>query len=151
MAAAGDDVVGGDLHQRRSGGVRGPRQVGRPDRVDGEGARLVGLGGVDGGVGGAVDDDVVPGHLVGALGRVEDVQAREVGPGHGVPGRLEHRAEVLPEHAGGAGDEPPRHQRDTTCWVRAYFASVASFIGRHHASFARYHSMVAARPSRKLG
>ena len=55
-----------------------------------------------------------------------------------------------PEHAGGAGDEPARHQRVTTCWVRAYFASVASFIGRHHASLSRYHSIVAASPSRKL-
>ena len=43
-----------------------------------------------------------------------------------------------------------RHQRVTTCWVRAYLASVASFIGRHHASFSRYQSMVAASPSRKL-
>ncbi len=30
----------------------------------------------------------------------------------------------------------------------AYLASVASFCGRHQASFATYHSMVAARPSR---
>ena len=63
---------------------------------------------------------------------------------------LHHLAEVLAQHAGGTGDEPPRHQRATTCWVRAYLASVASFIGRHQASWSRYHSMVAASPSRKL-
>ncbi len=91
-----------------------------------------------------------PADLLDALGGVEDVEAGEVGPGHRVPRRLEHGAQVLPEHAGGTRDEPAGHQRVTTCWVRAYFASVASFIGRHHASFSRYQSMVAARPSRKL-
>ena len=33
--------------------------------------------------------------------------------------------------------------------MAAYFASVASFCGRHHASLARYQSIVAASPSRK--
>ena len=90
------------------------------------------------------------GHLVDALRRVEDVEPGQVGPGHRVASALHHLAEVLAQHAGGAGDEPSRHQRATTCWVRAYFASVASFIGRHQASLSRYHSMVAASPSRKL-
>ena len=79
---------------------------------------------------------------------VEDVESGEVGPGHLVPCRDEHLAQVLPEHPCGTGDEPARHQRVTTCWVRAYFASVASFWGRHHASFSRYQSIVAASPSR---
>ena len=130
--------------------MRGAGEVGRADGVDREGPRLVGLGGVDRGVGGAVDDDVVPGHLLDALGGVEDVEPGQVGAGHRVARGLEHLAEVLAEHAGGAGDEPARHQRATTCWVRAYFASVASFIGRHQASLSRYQSIVAASPSRKL-
>ena len=94
--------------------------------------------------------DVVARHLVVALDRVEDVEPGQVRAGHRVTGLLEHPAEVGPEHAGGAGDEDPGHQRASTCWVRAYRASVASFIGRHHTSFSRYQSMVAARPSRKL-
>ena len=91
-----------------------------------------------------------PATCVDALGGVEDVEPGQVGAGHRVTRGLEHRAEVLAEHAGGAGDEPAGHQRVTTCWVRAYFASVASFIGRHQASLSRYQSIVAASPSRKL-
>ena len=89
-------------------------------------------------------------NLLGALRGVEDVEAGQVRRGDVVAGGLEGGAEVTAEHAGGPGDEPARHQRDTTCWVRAYFASVASFMGRHQASFSRYHPIVAARPSRKL-
>ena len=85
-----------------------------------------------------------------ALCRVEDVELGEVGTGHLVPALLEHPAEVAAEHSGSAGDQPPRHQPTTTCWLRAYRASVARFIGRHHASLVRYQWIVAASPSRKL-
>ena len=110
----------------------------------------VGIEPLSGGSIGFATAFVVSGHLLGALGGVEDVEAGKVTSGDHVPGVLEDRAQVLTEHACGTGDEPASHQGATTFWVRAYLASVASFWGRHHASFSRYHSIVAARPSRKL-
>src|SRR5690606_34172353 len=79
---------------------------------------------------------------VGRLLRVhleaDDVVA-EGGHARGV-----HRAEVA------AADDGDAHRVLLQRPSRAYRASVASFRGRHHASLARYQSIVAASPSRKL-
>ena len=63
-----EDVVGRDVHQAGPGARHASGHVGGADRVDREGAALVGLRGVDRRLGGGVDDEVVPvdaGHALG--------------------------------------------------------------------------------------
>ena len=101
--------------------------------------------GGSGGPGGGVERDVV---LHGA--EVRQPEGRHL---RALPVLLEPPAGVLPhwkveeEQPGNpalAGDQFCHH-----CPVFAYRFSVAAIMGRHHASLARYHSMVAARPERK--
>ena len=93
---------------RAPGPCCGPGEVGGADGVDGEGAGLVGLGGVDRGPRGAVDDEVVPLDAGQALGRVGDVEVAAVHQGDDVPGRAQRGGEVVGEHAAGAGDDDPQ-------------------------------------------
>lgn len=110
LARAVEHVVARDVHERDAVLGAGLGQQRRALGVGGPGsfAALGGLGGVDGGVGAAVDDRAVerPVDLgvVGGVGEVELVAVAEV-EGTGDPpllGELAHRAAEL---AVGAGDE----------------------------------------------
>jgi hypothetical protein len=98
-----EDVVGRDLHDRRTDLGGGEGEVLRAERVDAARLLLVALGVVDAGVRGAVEDGVVP-RDSGADGvEVGDV---EVAAAEGRDGTVaEDGAEVGAEHAGGAREE----------------------------------------------
>ncbi len=118
----------------------------RAGAVDGGGGLLGGLGGVDVGPGGGVDDDLVPGD-----GRVHGPLVGDVELGPGEPfgadagGRAEDLEQVLAELAPGADDQPAGRLLRVAHWPSAAFC----FSGSHQARLSRYQAMVAARPSSK--
>jgi hypothetical protein len=75
-----EDVVGGDVHEVGTGGSGGVGDVPRSGSVDSRGGRLIGLGAVDVGPGGAVDDRLGPRGVDGGAHGV-GVGDVEVGPG----------------------------------------------------------------------
>ncbi len=102
--SAGEHVVGGDVDEVCAGTRAGLRDVLGPDGVDGVGPLLVVFGGVDLGVGRAVDHDVTG--LDEPLGRrrVGDIPLRRRQRQHvaALPTRLS--CQGAPHHATGAGD-----------------------------------------------
>ena len=134
------------MHEVCTGAVARLDQPSHRQCVGDEGALRIAFARVDGGPRGAVDDGV------GTYRRdrvkngvaVGDVEAAAVGADHVVTFGGGRRHDVVAELTAGAGDEQPHH-----CPARAYFASVAAFCGRHHASLARYQPIVAASPSPK--
>jgi hypothetical protein len=113
---------------RAPASAAGARRVDRPCLV------LVLLGRVHRGVGGEVDDDVVPGDRRADRGLVGDVELGARGRGHVVRG--EGGQEVLPEHAAAAGDEDAAHAG----------SSARCFSGSHQERLSRYHWTTSARP-----
>ena len=107
-APAVEDVVGRDVHELCRSRSRGARDVEGTRRVEGEGRRLLRLGGIDRGVRGTVHDDVRP--LLGDdaldLGPIGDVAPRrsEGDDRHTTP--LQQRHQILTEHACAAEDQP---------------------------------------------
>ncbi len=93
--------------------------------VDLERAILVGLGAVDVGVGGAVDDDRRGGVGAGAVdgdvdgGGVGDVESRAVDADGALAVGVQDVDDVAAELTAGAGDEPPAHPGSTGIIVAA--------------------------------
>ena len=106
----GEDVVGGDLHQLGADLGARPGQVRGAGGVDRERLRLARLGVVHSGPRGGVDDDVLAAHGRPAGLEVGDIQRRAGSRRDLVPGAGEDGGEVLPEHAGRAGDQPAAHR-----------------------------------------
>jgi len=96
------------MQKDRAGGRAGGREVRRSVAVHRERLRLVGLGGVDRGVGGGVDDDVGTGFPDGRRhgGRVGHVELRACQRTHIRAGGREIRHQLPAQHAGRADHQP---------------------------------------------
>ena len=139
-ARAAKHIVGGNLHEGdarlRAGACHRPRRRG----VDALCQRLLGLGTVNGGVGGGVDDRAGTGggNQHGAGGGVGQISLGAASRAHARMPR--QRPRQLP---GLAKDQHRRaHARGSQPLADARAAS----NGRHQASFARYHATRAPQP-----
>jgi hypothetical protein len=89
----------------------GGREVARTVGVDAMGRLFGGLGAVDVGPGGGVDDHVEPGDGGAHRRGVGDVELAAPEPGDPLAG--EHVQQLTAEHAAGAGHEPARYAVDS--------------------------------------
>ena len=154
-AAAREDVIGRDMHQRDAACRAGLRHGRRRVPVDGRSLGLVLLGAVDGGPGGGVD------HRAGVMRLYRGGTGRGIRQVGGVAAQAGHRLRLPCQFrghlAGSAEDENVHGARGPSVLYRAACAYAVTpsrsptplrvCSARHQSSLSRYHCTVRRNPS----